>query len=160
MLDWSRLADPLNLWLVAIAALGGVAASDRIGRYFRPDAQPDDPIGWLTVQTGHLWVGVALALLLPALWYALTREFPDRAPLLLACIVAPAAFELCQWLRYGGSPWDKLADTAFMGMPPVGAILSFKWQGGLTVAGNLAPALWCLGAIVLVTAIGTRRRWK
>lgn len=157
-LDWSRLADPLNVWLVLIAALGGIAASDRFGAAFRPDAQPTDPVGWLTVQAGHLWVGVALVLVLPSLWLLATLEFPDRAPLLAACVVAPAAFEACQWLRYGGGLADKIADTAFMALPPVGAVLSFRWQGGLDVSGSLGPALWCLGAVALVGAVGAWRR--
>lgn len=158
MLDWSRLTDPLGVWLVALAALGGIVASDQIGRHFRPDAQPTDPVAWLTVAAGHLWIGVGLVLVLPALWLAATGEFPDRAPLLAACVMAPAAFEAAQWLRYRGSAWDKVSDAAFMGLPAAGAILSFQWVGGLAVTGHLAPALWCLAVIVLVAAIGAWRR--
>jgi len=157
-LDWSRLAEPVNLWLIALSALLGILASDRIGHLFRPDAHPGDPVGWLTVQAGHLWVGVALVLVLPAIWLAVAQEFPDRAPMLAALVVAPAAFEACQLIRYGGSAWDKIADTAFMALPPVGAVLSFQWQGGLSVSGGLGPALVCLGIVAAVAAIGTWRR--
>lgn len=158
MLDWSRLAEWPNVWMVCLAALGGIVASDVFGARFRPAAQGDDPVGWLTVQAGHLWVGVAIVLALPGLWLAATQEFPDKAALLAACIAAPALFEAAQLLRYGGSVWDKIADTAFMVLPPVGAVLSFDWQGGLMVSGNLAPALWCLAATALIGAVGAWRR--
>ena len=103
-------------------------------------------------------IGVAIVLALPGLWLAATQEFPDKAALLAACIAAPALFEAAQLLRYGGSVWDKIADTAFMVLPPVGAVLSFDWQGGLMVSGNLAPALWCLAATALIGAVGAWRR--
>jgi hypothetical protein len=157
-LDWSTVFEPLNLWLVAIAILAGIATSDRVGRFFLPDDFENDPVGWLTVQSGHLWIGVAMSMVVPSIWMAITKEFPDRVPMMFACIAAAAAFELCQYMRYGGSVWDKVADTAFMGLPPAGAVLSFQWQGGMNVSGSIAPALACLGFITVVAVIGAWRR--
>jgi hypothetical protein len=157
-IDWTRLADPLNLWLIALAALLGIIASEWIGRFFQPADDDNDPVRWLTVQVAHLAVGMSLAILTPCIWMAFMGEFPDRAAMLVACIAGPASFELCQWLRYRGSGWDKIADTAFMGFPPAGAVLSFQWQSGLNVTGNLGPALLCLILAACVAAIGVWRR--
>ena len=148
------MLDPISILLISASGFLGLLASDQIGHRFKPDDQPGDPVGSVTVYFAHIGVGVVIVTLLAGVFDALAGQFPGRWALLAACCAGPAAFELAQYRRFGGLLRDKIVDAVAMCLTPIGACLTFVWQGGVVQAVSFAPAtLTAAFAVVLGGAL-------
>jgi hypothetical protein len=154
--------DRLSIYLTLMtgAVLAGIAAHLAFGARFLPDAHRGRPGEWLRNELAHLWVGLAFVVGVCAAWKGLTGAFPDREPLLAMAVIAPFAFEACQWRRFGGSLSDALSDAWFMSAGAVAVVLAFQWRGGWAIAGDLRPvlAVWAITSAAL--ARGVFVRWQ
>lgn len=153
--DVSQIGDPLNLWLMMTLASAGFFASLAFGHRFLPDAFAGRATEWLGNKAGHIVIGLFLVILLAAIWRAAAWEYPDRLPLMLACILGPAAFELSQAVRFGGTLADKFLDVAAMAVAPVTVCWSFRVDAsGALVFSGIAPAVCAVLVVVLVLTVG------
>lgn len=75
-----------------------------------PNAFPRDWYGWVTNQISHIGVGVFLAFLICAVYFAVYKELPYRVPAYLVILSGYLAFEI---LAQGYRGLDSIEDTVF-----------------------------------------------
>ena len=108
---------------------------------FLPSAFKRDPYGWLTNQTGHVFLGVVLAYLICLGWLVMFGEYPVRAWVWGVILAGYLCFEL---FGQGWRGWDTAEDTIFVvAYGAGGALFPFHevTPGSPEVTADMAAAL-------------------